>query len=545
MRNAFYLLLLFVLSSCGPKEYSGVYSALNEFNQYVFMDTATFRPQYQNDSLKSSISLAGDYSANDTCNIISKKEFKHYRKLLALHHIAIKPEDFVFKSFAQDPDIQITLFCIPFDGVENDTVILDSMNLAVIGTKRAENKFLVTIFNKRKYWNLLKVEALSCIATLKTGKDYKKIIPIDPFIEVENVLYDSCGGYLLARKLIKRMEYSHQDPMQGSKWIQAALTCNSFIRNNEENERLHKLLYKPDKKKPVYDCYDENAMDYLKSQMIDKKAVMMNELHWQPNHRYLGNLLLEYLYRIGFRYIALEAVWENQDSLNIRKFPIQESGYYTLEPTMSNLIRNALQMGFKVISYDYWDGNDRERSQADNIYKKTFAQDPNAKVFVWGGIEHVNKSPEVHRMGVYLDSLLGGRTLSIEQTISVRNADLISPHYLALNKVNQDLHSGYDIILCNNLKEKDLKVIPTARDITYKYSLTKALQRKVEQHKALLMMVYNKKEFDTYGCKALPIRNVLITNKSPIKVNLPADKYWIIIKSPVETILKKEEIYVN
>ncbi|MFA6873927.1 MAG: hypothetical protein WCQ86_08115, partial [Bacteroidaceae bacterium] len=80
---------------------------------------------------------------------------------------------------------------------------------------------------------------------------------------------------------------------------------------------------------------------------------------------------------------------------------------------------------------------------------------------------------------------------------------------------------------------------------TYKYRLTDALKKKVTQHKELLMMVYNKNEFDTYGYKAVPVKNVLITKKSPMKVKLPVGKYWIVIKSPIETTLKKEVVSID
>jgi len=116
MKNLFFYLGAFLmLSSCGPKEYSGTYSALNEFNKYVFTDTATRRPQYQNDSLKCSMLLYETFLGNDSCNVISRKEFRHSQKLLALHHILVKPENFVFKTLEPDSfvPIQITLFTIP------------------------------------------------------------------------------------------------------------------------------------------------------------------------------------------------------------------------------------------------------------------------------------------------------------------------------------------------------------------------------------------------------------------------------------------------
>ena len=541
-----------MLSSCGPKNYSGTYSALNEFNKYVFTDTATHRPQYQNDSLKCSMLLYETFLGNDSCNVISRKEFRRSRKLLALHHILVKPENFVFKTFEPDSfvPIQITLFTIPFDGTVKDSVILDRTKRTIIATKRSEDKLLVAVFNKTWNFSILQKEALGYIQLLKTGKDYTKIMPADPFTAILSTSTDTCSDYMAARQICKSIESSYRDPMQRKMWLQAAMTCNCLAGNQEGVERYEKEFYERIGQPEKIDYYDAEAIDYLKSQLVDKKVVLMNEAHWQSKHRYLGNLLLDYFYHLGFRYIALECVWDNQDSLNLRKFPLLESGYYSKDPAMSNLIRNALQMGFKVIPYDNFEANnihDREFGGAKNIYDRIFAKDPNAKALIWAGFgSHISKSPQQRWMGFYLDSLVGGGVFSIDQTeMRSRNIKLASSHYLALEKVTQDSLSDHDILLLNNLQEKDLKVIPSACEVTYKYRLTDALKKKVTQHKELLMMVYNKNEFDTYGYKAVPVKNVLITKKSPMKVKLPVGKYWIVIKSPIETTLKKEVVSID
>jgi len=429
---------------------------------------------------------------------------------------------------------------------------LDRTKRTIIATKRSDDKLLIAVFNKTWNFSILQNEALGYMQLLKTGQDYIKMMPADPFAAILSTSTDTCTDYMATRRICKSIESSYRDSMQRMMWLQAAMTCNCFAGNQEDVERYEKefherIISQPEK----IDCYDVEAIDYLKSQLVDKKVVLMNEAHWQSKHRYLGNLLLDYFYRIGFRYLALECVWDNQDSLNLRKFPIQKSGYYTKDPAMSNLIRNALQMGFKVIPYEDFNPNsrtekDRDLGEAKNIYERIFAKDPDAKALIWGGFGHISKSPQERRMGFCLDSLLGGGVFSIDQIkMWGRNFKLSSPHYLALEKVNKNSYSGYDILLFNNLQEKDLKVIPSAREITYKYRLTDALKKKVTQHKELLMMVYNKNEFDAYGYKAVPVKNILITKKSPVKVKLPVGKYWIIVKSPVETTLKKEEVYID
>ncbi len=546
MKNIFFYLGVFlVLSSCVPKEYSGTYSASNEFIFYT--DTTLIRPQYQNDSLKFSMFLYGDDLNDHSCDVISRREFNYYRKLLALHHISIKPEDFVFKTSAELS--KMALFSISLKGNMGDTIISDTINLSVISTKKVNSRLVISVFHN-KYIELLGKSSFGCIETTRSGEGYKKMNPAGPFMEIFRVSTDTCTNYMVGRWICKFIEYSYRDPMQRKMWLQAAMTCNCFAGNQEDVERYEKEFYERMGQPEKVDYYDAEAIDFLKSQLVDKKVVLMNEAHWQSKHRYLGNLLLDYFYRIGFRYIALECVEENQDSLNIRKFPLQESGYYIKDPAMGNLIRNALQIGFKVIPYDNFESKgtyDREFGGAKNIYDRIFAKDPNAKALIWAGFgSHISKSPQQRWMGFYLDSLVGGGVFSIDQTkMRSRNFKLSSPHYLALEKVIQDSLSDHDILLFNNLQEKDLKVIPSAREVTYKYRLTDALKKKITQYKELLMMVYNKNEFDAYGYKAVPVKNALITKKSPMKINLPAGKYWIVIKSPVETTLKKEVVSID
>lgn len=75
--------------------------------------------------------------------------------------------------------------------------------------------------------------------------------------------------------------------------------------------------------------------------------------------------------------------------LNIRKWPKIGDGYYTNEPQLGNLIREALRLGFTVFGYESTEkGKARERGQAINILE-ILEKHPDAKVLIHCGFGHV------------------------------------------------------------------------------------------------------------------------------------------------------------
>jgi hypothetical protein len=135
------------------------------------------------------------------------------------------------------------------------------------------------------------------------------------------------------------------------------------------------------------------AKAYLVEQAKKHQLFIINESHHNPLHRAFTQSLLADLYQQGYRYLALEALDQNDSLINQRKYPLQESGYYTKEPQMGNLIREALRLGYTVFGYDS-EGNGREREigQARNI-QRMLQKDPKAKMLIHCGFDHVNEGP--------------------------------------------------------------------------------------------------------------------------------------------------------
>jgi hypothetical protein len=169
-------------------------------------------------------------------------------------------------------------------------------------------------------------------------------------------------------------------------------------------------------------------------ELADKRQVIMiNEAHHVPMHRAFTLQLLEGLYRKGFRYFAAETLVAGDTTLETRGYPILR--YYLAEPIYADLVRTALNLGFKIVPYEFTGTpgvfevadpipgmNAREQGQARNLKERILDKDPTAKIIVHAGYSHICKSPdnrgkgEVRWMALAFQELTGIEPFSIDQT---------------------------------------------------------------------------------------------------------------------------------
>ena len=150
------------------------------------------------------------------------------------------------------------------------------------------------------------------------------------------------------------------------------------------------------------------------------RVIMINESHAKPVHRAFTYSLLEDLYKEGYRYLAMEAFnnYSNKclDSLNVF------TGYYTYEPVAGELVRKALRLGYKLISYEdtlasEHTNSQRDSVQAENIFN-VIKKDPSAKLLVHAGYGHIGeeKIGDYTPMAVWFKKLSGIDPFTIDQT---------------------------------------------------------------------------------------------------------------------------------
>lgn len=174
------------------------------------------------------------------------------------------------------------------------------------------------------------------------------------------------------------------------------------------------------------------AIDALVERARDRQLVMINEEHRSSMQRAFANQLLEPLRAIGFTYLAVETLSDDDmPALRTRGYPVHATGTYSRDPLFGDLIRRALALGYTVVAYEPGPDvlrprpddltpidatNRRERGQAENIFARTLAKDPDAKVLVFGGRDHIAevRDGQWKPMGGVLADLSGLDPLTID-----------------------------------------------------------------------------------------------------------------------------------
>jgi hypothetical protein len=169
------------------------------------------------------------------------------------------------------------------------------------------------------------------------------------------------------------------------------------------------------------------ALDAIATLAHGRRAIFLNEAHNVPQTRSLTVQLLARLRADGYTHFAAETLYASDHDLARRGYPVEASGFYTMEPVCAEMVRTALALGFKVVAYESeqeGNGDVREYAQAKNLYQRVFKHDPDARVVVNAGYAHIQEN------GRYL----GGRSmaqhfrrisdidpLTIEQTMLIQH----------------------------------------------------------------------------------------------------------------------------
>ena len=172
------------------------------------------------------------------------------------------------------------------------------------------------------------------------------------------------------------------------------------------------------------------AVEYMTESALGHRIVMVNERHHASSDRLLTMALLAPLAEQGFRYLAIEAGW-NGDPVNMRGYPIPQTGYYVNDVVFAELVRSAIELGYRIIAYEEEDGqetsaetsamNPQERRdwwQAKNIASRVFDFDSDAKLLVHAGYDHIRESRTENwaPMAYFLRQFTGLDPLTVDQT---------------------------------------------------------------------------------------------------------------------------------
>ncbi|MCH8135158.1 MAG: hypothetical protein IIB77_04165, partial [Proteobacteria bacterium] len=145
---------------------------------------------------------------------------------------------------------------------------------------------------------------------------------------------------------------------------------------------------------PIGPSYEPvGAVEVIIREARKTRIVIWAEEHHLPETRSLYETLLSKLADEGYKYLAAEAFADEVMGSDFTH-PGYRSGYYLMDPVFSSAVRTAKSLGFKLVAYDTsergppGDHSFRDRTQAEQIQARLFADDPTAKVFVVAGRGH-------------------------------------------------------------------------------------------------------------------------------------------------------------
>jgi hypothetical protein len=194
------------------------------------------------------------------------------------------------------------------------------------------------------------------------------------------------------------------------------------VVNDVTRRQINKII------KGLKEVQHVDARRYISFIARNYRVIMINESHDKPLHRAFTFSLLEDLYRRGYHYLAMEML-NNFSDQSLDKLNYL-TGHYSSEPVAGELIRTALDIGYKLVSYEdtlpgEHSASQRDSIQALNIYRVILA-DSTARILVHAGYGHIaekNNGGDYIPMAMAFKKMSGIDPLTIDQTDMTEDGD--------------------------------------------------------------------------------------------------------------------------
>lgn len=286
--------------------------------------------------------------------------------------------------------------------------------------------------------------------------------------------------------------------------------------------------------------------------------ILFNEEHNDPYCRFFVRIMLASLKKKGYTALGIETLSYINHDINKYGYPIHGSGFYSDEPHMANLIREAHRLGFEIFPYEAYSYECdtcasqtermqyRETNQAKSILEKCQEY---SKVIIVAGHGHIYKksNSEVKTMAQVLIENSDYKILSINQTYQTKHPlptmkmDVIpvtaDGKYYVLDEFKdkydlQVVHNG--IHHFNNLNDLSLVIGSQAsHDIT------------LVSDKVKYILIYSKSELDAHQKRTIPITSIFIEEpKKSVKVTLNVGTYQISQFDEMGVPLRTENVHL-
>lgn len=379
-------------------------------------------------------------------------------------------------------------------------------------------------------------EALNHVKTtyssLAYGANFSKEDPdeeINYFHIAESAFKDKgYANYLYPRDTLQKLIIENKSSQYASELFKS---YSSFIGESVQYDSLPEQEQFTGEKTVI-------SIDDIAEKIKGHRVVMFNENHLLQRCRLLINLLLPKLYKEGFNVLALEGLSGDDERINKLGFPNIESGFYTRDPNMANLVRTATKLGLKVISYeDFEDTEERDLSQAKNLISKTeINTKSDIKVIVLAGGGHIDEGDTGANksMAHYFKKLSKIDPYTVNQ-VKFSSAQETNDSIYTME--NTGLYNN-DLYLANCLNSD--QIVIGGNDFYRKHNIART---NLAKGTASAIYIYNDKEFQLDNT-AIPIY-VSLSQKDTIQLNLPKGIYRYLERDQYGGIIHQEIIEIE
>ncbi|MCA6361972.1 MAG: hypothetical protein IM638_02980 [Bacteroidetes bacterium] len=304
----------------------------------------------------------------------------------------------------------------------------------------------------------------------------------------------------------------------------------------------------------------KDAREYIINRSKTEQVIIINEAHHNARHRTFTRGLLEGLYKNGYRYLGLEAIFDT--AINVRNFATSETGYYTNEPEFGNLIYEARRLGFTLFSYEASEGKNgkaREIEQAQHIHA-FMKQHTKGKYLIHCGYDHVFEN-EVRNW----EKAMAGRLkeysaidpLTIDQVKFSEKSEPAHTHYFvrSIEAVRPFVLLDKDNKVFNGISEPKQTDITVIHPLTVYYnqrphwftdekeSYVLPEKKRIKYTYPVLILAYRKKEYEQKGIPADLIE--LSNNSTHPRLYLKKGKYTLVVKNRDYQIVDRFDVNVK
>jgi hypothetical protein len=230
-----------------------------------------------------------------------------------------------------------------------------------------------------------------------------------------------------------------RDPDVFDQWSQvwSAMTGESAANLSKDSSRH----VTPEEIAAIESAQGRPAIREIVDRAKHTRVVILDEDHLTPRDRAFGLEVARSLRPLGYTILAAEALTRDKDdSVSIAKMQTlskdgyvrRSSGYYLNDPVFADYLRQAIAMGYHLVSYESAGFTEetteegvfvrREQEQTENIVHRALEENPDAKVLIYCGFHHAAKTElasDTVRGRLYmtarLKSLTGIEPLVIDQ----------------------------------------------------------------------------------------------------------------------------------